>query len=143
VHQAEAINTVLGRRVVLWDNYPVNDYSSSGPGTERRLNLGPSEGLDPSLATAVQGVLANVQSPWPTNLITLTTLVDYLDRPARYDPESSWRDALDEVGGPDVVALTKLAENSRSSLIDHDESIVVRPLLERVRAALVEGRRDT
>ncbi|MGZ4759725.1 MAG: beta-N-acetylglucosaminidase domain-containing protein [Acidimicrobiales bacterium] len=141
VAQAVAIDSVLGRHVVLWDNYPVNDYSGTAAG-ERRLNLGPSEGLEPGLGNVVQGVLANVQSPWATNLITLATLVDYLDRPARYEPESSWRAALDEVGGSDVVALTKLAENSRSSLIDPDESIVVGPMLEQVRAALVDGRRD-
>lgn len=139
--QAAAIDAVLGRRVVLWDNFPVNDYSGTA-GDERRLNLGPSEGLDSDLGTAVQGVLANVQSPWATNTVPLATLADFLGHPGRYDPESSWREALEDEGGADVLALTKLAENSRSSLIDPTESIVVGPLLERVRAALLDGHRD-
>ena len=139
--QAAAIDAVLGRRVILWDNFPVNDYSGSA-GAERRLNLGPFEGLDDDLFTAVQGVVANVQSPWATNTVSLATLADFLNHPGRYDPESSWREALADEGGADVVALTKLAENSRSSLIDPTESIVVGPLLERVRVALIDGRRD-
>ncbi len=139
--QAAAIDAVLGRRVILWDNFPVNDYSGSA-GDERRLNLGPFEGLEKDLFTAVQGVVANVQSPWATNTISLATLSDFLTHPGRYNPESSWRDALADEGGAEVAALTKLAENSRSSLLDPTESIVVGPLLERVRAALVDGQRD-
>jgi hypothetical protein len=138
---AQTIREVLRRKVIVWANYPVNDYSGA-PGAERRLHLGPFKGLDPGLPSVVQGVLANVQSPWALNTVSLATLADYLDHPGGYDAEESWRAALAEVGGTDAAALTKLAENSRSSMIDPTESIVAGPLLDRVGSALAAGRRD-
>ena len=139
--QAQAIDAVLGRHVLVWDNFPVNDYSGWA-GAERRLNLGPFEGLDPHLAGAVKGVLANVQSPWATNKVPMATLADYVADPTHYQPETSWRAALAAEGGTDAAALTTFAENSRSSPFDATESPVVGPLLEQVRIALVAGRRD-
>ena len=141
VRQAQAIEAVLGRRVLVWDNYPVSDYSG-GPNAERRLNLGPFEGLDPNLATAVEGIVSNVQSPWATNTVPVATFASYVADPTHYQPEPAWRAALAAEGGTAAAALTKLAENSRSSLFDPIESIVVGPLLERVRLAFAAGQRD-
>ena len=125
--QAQAIDAVLGRHVLVWDNFPVNDYSGWA-GAERRLNLGPFEGLDPHLAGAVKGVLANVQSPWATNKVPMATLADYVADPTHYQPETSWRAALAAEGGTDAAALTTFAENSRSSPFDATESPVVGPV---------------
>jgi len=114
-------------RVAIWDNYPANDLAGNAVGATRRLFLGPYRGRAPDLNRAVSGVLVNVMNEAWANRIALGTVSDYLRDPARYDPEAAWRRSIADLAGGDPArtdALTVLAENSRSSMLDTTESPV-------------------
>jgi hyaluronoglucosaminidase len=76
----------IGRRLILWDNYPVNDLSMSG-----ELHIGPLQGRDPRLPRAVYGYLNNPLLQEELSLIPLSTCFDYAREPMGYRPEASWR----------------------------------------------------
>lgn len=88
----------LGRRVILWDNYPVNDLAMRG-----ELHIGPLRGRDPRLPEVVHGYFSNPMLQPTLSLLPLATCFDYAADPARYDPEESWRRAVAERFGADAL----------------------------------------
>jgi hyaluronoglucosaminidase len=75
----------IKRRLILWDNYPVNDLSMSG-----EMHLAPLTGRDPLLPQVVHGYLNNPLLQESLSFIPLATCFDYAAEPAAYDPEKSW-----------------------------------------------------
>jgi hyaluronoglucosaminidase len=73
------------RRLILWDNYPVNDLSMSG-----EMHISPLTGRDPRLPTLIYGYLNNPLLEENLSFIPLATCFDYAAEPAAYDPEKSW-----------------------------------------------------
>jgi hypothetical protein len=84
--------------LILWDNYPVNDLHMSD-----ELHLGPLTGRDPRLPEAVYGYLNNPLLQESLSLIPLATCFDYAAAPAAYDPEESWREAIEELFGKSAI----------------------------------------
>jgi hyaluronoglucosaminidase len=124
---AARFDAIVGRRALVWDNYPANDYAGGILGDPTNLFLGPVTGRGPDLAGRVAGIVANPMDEWAPSKIALATLADDLADPRAYDPESSWRRSLAEIGGRGADALAKLAENTRSSPLGQTESIVFEP----------------
>ena len=91
-----------GRPLVVWDNFPVNDSIA------RELFLGPYLGRDADLGEAADVVL-NLMSQPIAGLIAVATAAEYFADPAAYDPETAWRRALADVGGPGAAALEQFA----------------------------------
>ena len=81
----------LQRRLILWDNYPVNDLSMS-----MEMHLSPLTGRDPRLPEQVYGYLNNPLLQEELSFIALATCFDYAANPAAYSPEKSWRRAVEE-----------------------------------------------
>ncbi len=82
------------RRLVLWDNFPVNDFDPS------RLFLGPLTGRAGDLrGAALAGVLANPMIQAVPSRIALATVADWARDPAGYDPAASAHRALLRVAG--------------------------------------------
>jgi hypothetical protein len=90
---------VLHRPMLLWDNYPVNDFAPW------RLFLGPVRGRAPDLASSASGILSNPMNQAHASMIALATLADYARDPAGYDPAASWRTALHALYGDSAVRL--------------------------------------
>ena len=88
----------IDRRLILWDNYPVNDLSMSA-----EMHLGPLTGRDARLPEAVYGYLNNPLLQESLSFIPLATCFDYAACPARYNPEPSWRRAITERFGADAL----------------------------------------
>jgi hyaluronoglucosaminidase len=84
----------VGHRLLLWDNYPVNDLSMRD-----ELHLGPLQGRDPKLPRAVHGYLSNPLLQEKLSFIPLATCFDYAADPAHYDPELSWDRIVRELFG--------------------------------------------
>lgn len=83
VAQATRYKTLIKHRVILWDNYPVNDQLPT-------LDLGPSRGRDPELHAVLDGYMSNSMGyENEANRIPLLTIADYLSNPREYDPERS------------------------------------------------------
>ncbi|MEG8277496.1 beta-N-acetylglucosaminidase domain-containing protein [Streptomyces sp. AHA2] len=117
----------FGHALVTMDNYPVNDYA---PG---RLFLGPYQGREPAVATGSAGLLANAMQQPEASRIPLFTAADFAWNPRAYRPDRSWRAAITDLAGGDrrrEQALTALAGNDASSVLDAEESAYLRPLTE-------------
>jgi hypothetical protein len=83
VKAALSYRAAVGHRIVIWDNYPVNDRSGS-------LHLGPVTGREPRLADIAYGYMSNPHSPQnEINRIPLATCADFAFNPWEYDPARS------------------------------------------------------
>jgi hyaluronoglucosaminidase len=103
----EALNLAVMRfrdhELLIWDNYPVNDFDSE------RLFLGPLVGRDPGIAGGrCAGLIANAMVQAIPSKLALATVADWTRDPASYDPIASYERALREYGAEVVEALRKL-----------------------------------
>lgn len=92
---------LLGRPMLLWDNYPVNDYARWRP------FLGPLRGRASDLGSSVTGIVANPMNEAHASMIALATLADYARDPAGYDPDAAWRAALQSLYGDSAARLLR------------------------------------
>jgi hyaluronoglucosaminidase len=83
---AQKIARRVKHRLILWDNYPVNDLSMSD-----ELHIGPLQGRDSRLPQVVYGYLNNPLLQEELSFIPLATCFDYAANPAKYQPEATWR----------------------------------------------------
>ena len=73
---------VVKHEMILWDNYPVNDYHNT-------MNVAPLTGREAGISEVLYGMMAN---PMRDNLMTrlpLYTMADFMNNPYTYDPERS------------------------------------------------------
>jgi hypothetical protein len=85
---AETFRGIIKRRVILWDNYPVNDDYAT-------MNLGPVTGLDPDLGEVLDGYMCNPMCKQNgIDRIPLATCADYAYNPRAYDPLRSIGQAI-------------------------------------------------
>ncbi|MFI9616292.1 beta-N-acetylglucosaminidase domain-containing protein [Streptomyces sp. NPDC052023] len=122
-----AAREALRHPLVTMDNYPVNDYAQD------RLFLGPYTGREPAVATGSAALLANAMQQAEASRIPLFTAADFAWNPRAYHPQDSWQAALADLAGGDerrARALSALAGNDASSVLDGEESAYLRPLME-------------
>lgn len=86
----EGVRGRLGRPVLLWDNYPVND----GPRMSRRLHLRAFTGRSELPGAPLSGHGANPMNAALLSQIPLATLAMLYADPAGYEPERALRAAL-------------------------------------------------
>ncbi|MGN6730612.1 MAG: beta-N-acetylglucosaminidase domain-containing protein [Candidatus Binatia bacterium] len=89
----------LRHRLLLWDNYPVNDLSMAS-----ELHIGPLTGRDRRLPEIVHGYLNNPMLQPALSLVPLATCFDYAAKPCSYDPEASWRTVIKQRFGTEALA---------------------------------------
>jgi hypothetical protein len=109
--QAQATAAEFGHQIVVWDNYPVNDYQPT------RLFLGPLVGRSADLGTAVAGFTSNpMQEPAASSIPEFTT-ADYTWNPAAYDgaPDAAWAAGIDSYAGPAAAGLKVFADSNQST----------------------------
>jgi hypothetical protein len=109
--QAQQTAAEFGHQILVWDNYPVNDYQPT------RLFLGPLVGRSADLGQQVAGFTSNPMQEAAPSTIPLFTTADYTWNPAAYDsaPQAAWDAGLDAYGGPAARTLTVFAENNQST----------------------------
>ncbi|KLU63552.1 O-GlcNAcase NagJ precursor [Peptococcaceae bacterium CEB3] len=91
--QAAQVGKLLGRKPLIWDNYPVNDYTyvvKKAP----QLFMGPLENRSSGLSRQAAGLLANPMIQAEASKVALSTVGQYLINPAAYSPERAWDAAL-------------------------------------------------
>jgi len=86
------IHQLFPKRVILWDNYPVNDYDRS------RIFLGPFRGREARILRYLSGYLANPMNQPRLSLIPLSTLASWLRGKGGYQPTKAIRLALKRFG---------------------------------------------
>jgi len=123
-----------GHRLVIWDNYPVNDRTGT-------LHLGPVTGRDPDLDEVAYGYMSNPHSPQnEINRIPLLTCADYAYNPRAYDPDRSIGQAILQLADTPAqrTILKKLVELYPGDLICGSSSTAYNPFLERISALVKE-----
>jgi hyaluronoglucosaminidase len=94
----------LGRELLLWDNYPVNDFDRG------RLFLGPLRGRDPRLVEGrFAGIVANGMLQAAPSKLAFATLAEWARDPFAYEPVAAYERALADCGAEVVEALRRLA----------------------------------
>lgn len=85
---ASAYQKIVRHKLIIWDNYPVNDRHPV-------LHLGPVRGRDPKLSEIAEGYMSNPLSPQnDINRLPLFTCADYAYNPWAYDPGRSIGQAI-------------------------------------------------
>jgi len=137
--------TVVRRKPLLWDNYPVNDYfhsKESDPGF--RLNLGPFAGRDPKILDHLSGYLANPMNECEASKISLLTLREMLDSPSEYSPQQSMGRAIGRFFSESCVEeeMQILLEVAKATPFDPLEAENVRTLVRQAISSYrsIEGR---
>lgn len=101
--QLNAADKIYGRKLGVWWNYPVNDYM------QQKLALGPIEGLPSELPA----IFFNPMSAFELSKISLATAADFANDPSNYDPQTSWKRALDSQFGALSDEMIFFAEHSQ------------------------------
>ena len=107
--EAAQVSTVYGRKVFLWDNYPVNDYEQSAG----RLLLAPYAQREAGLSRYLNGIVANPMNQEAASEVAEFGAADFAWNDAGYVPERSWPQALARLAGGDpraTAALTVFAD---------------------------------
>jgi hyaluronoglucosaminidase len=104
VDQAGAAAAVFGRRTLVWDNTPVNDY----PPTEGRLILAPYDRRQRGLSAEVTGIVLNPMNQAAASKVQLIGAADFGWNDAAYDPVRAHRAAATYLAGasPDADPST-------------------------------------
>ncbi|HWD78779.1 MAG TPA: beta-N-acetylglucosaminidase domain-containing protein [Kribbella sp.] len=100
--QAAQAKAVFGHDILIWDNYPVNDYAAG------RLLLAPYTGREPAIADSVAGVISNPMNQAAVSKVALYSFAELSWNPAKYDAQASWLRALSERAGGDEATTAAL-----------------------------------
>ncbi|GAA0606530.1 hypothetical protein HPO96_01665 [Kribbella sandramycini] len=130
---AEASAAFGGRKLLIFDNYPVNDYAPNAQ------HLGPLVGRDAGLPQHATGFMINEMQEAEPSLIALGTASEYAWNPAAYDPQAAWTRVINELGGPVAAALRRYAEVHTGSALSSDSSAPLTPLVRSFVAAYRSG----
>jgi hyaluronoglucosaminidase len=123
--QAQAARQVFGHDILLWDNYPVNDYVAN------RLLMGPYNGRSSDLSQYLTGVTANPMVQEEASKLALYTAGAHFWNPIAYDrdPQAAWLAGIRTLGGKVWPALKVFADNNYSSVLNPQESPTLTPLI--------------
>ena len=102
--QADAASELFGRKVFVWDNYPVNDYGN----TAGRLLLAPYDKREAGLSEHLSGIVANpMNQPYASKVAVFGT-ADFTWNDRAYDARTSWPRAMSYLAGGDREATEAL-----------------------------------
>ncbi|MGW0707337.1 beta-N-acetylglucosaminidase domain-containing protein [Streptomyces sp. NPDC002643] len=128
--QVKQAREVYGHPILIWDNYPVNDYVTS------RLLLGPYTGRETGVASAATGVTANPMVQGQASRLALFTSATYLWNPKAYDPRAAFLASVRDLAGAKASQWLRIfAENNYSSQLDATESPTLTRLIADFREA--------
>jgi hypothetical protein len=106
---AREAQELLGRKPVLWLNYPCNDF------VHQKLHLAPFCPSGDPVWRHLAGVVVNPMVQQATSAVLLRAIGEYLAAPAGYAPDTALRTAIHAtVGADDAPALERIfAEYAR------------------------------
>jgi len=119
VSDFEKSNAIYGRKMLLWWNYPVNDYVEGCLFTDGVKNL------HSNLKNAVSGFLSNPMNQAEASKIPLFTLADYLWNPSKYVYKDSFKAALTTLHPNTYESVQKICENSYANNLNGETDSVV------------------
>ncbi len=105
VPDAKAATKAFGRKTLLWDNYPVNDYASSAG----RLLMAPYARREAGLSGELSGIVSNPMNQEVPSRVAVMGLNAFAWNDKDYDAERTWHAAARDLGdGDDRVTAALL-----------------------------------
>jgi hyaluronoglucosaminidase len=89
IPQAQQAGAIWGRKPMLWDNFPVDDF----PGSVGRLLLGPYAQRQPGLDGQLTGDVVNPMNQAAASEVAETGAADFSWNDAAFDPQRAWQAA--------------------------------------------------
>lgn len=121
--QADQVRQLLGRKPLVWDNYPVNDYTYAVKKAPQ-LFMGPLINRSADLSSYTSGMLANPMLQPEASKVALYTISQYLYNPSTYEPFQAWDEALQSMSGiGDALAFRKFCQYSNKSTLNTSDNI--------------------
>lgn len=96
---AEAVAESWGRKVFVWDNYPVNDFSD----TTGRLLLAPYDKREAGLSNHLQGLVSNPMNQSAASKIAITGMADFAWKDTDYDAQRTWAWAFEQLSDDEAT----------------------------------------
>lgn len=110
LEDAEKVNSLYGRKMILWWNYPVTDYKVD------KLALGPIYNLGNDLATKIGGFIINPMEFAEASKISIHTGADYAWNTEAYNYDKAWDNAIADVVGEDLKESFKVFADHSTKL---------------------------
>ncbi len=104
IADAKTATKAFGRKTLLWDNYPVNDYAQ----TTGRLLLAPYARREAGLASELTGILSNPMNQEAPSRVAVTGVAAFGWNDKDYDADRTWQFAARELAGGDPRATAAL-----------------------------------
>jgi hyaluronoglucosaminidase len=104
LRDAKGAAKAFGRKALLWDNYPVNDYTES----TGRLLLAPYAGRAAGLADELSGILANPMNQEAPSRVAITGSAAFAWNDRDADPQQSLMFAARMLAGDDSATADAL-----------------------------------
>ena len=102
--QADAVSKLFGRKVFLWDNYPVNDFGN----TSGRLLLAPYDKREAGLSDHLTGIVANPMNEAYASDVAVFGTADFTWNDTAYDATKDWKQAMSYLAGGHPAATAAL-----------------------------------
>ncbi|MET4898244.1 beta-N-acetylglucosaminidase domain-containing protein [Sphingomonadaceae bacterium jetA1] len=143
IPDAQAAAKAFGRKTLLWDNYPVNDYASSAG----RLLVAPYVRRESGLSGELTGILSNPMNQEAPSRVAVAGIASFAWNDKEYDAQRIWYAATRDLAGGDAqaaAALLTLFDTQHlaptfGSQPWQEQAPRLRALLTGVREALAEG----
>ncbi|MEG8041293.1 beta-N-acetylglucosaminidase domain-containing protein [Sphingomonas sp. LR59] len=104
IPDAKAATKAFGRKTLLWDNYPVNDYAQ----TTGRLLMAPYARREAGLSGELTGILSNPMNQEAPSRPAVTGVAAFGWNDTAYDAERTWHFSARELAGGDERATAAL-----------------------------------
>jgi len=143
VPDAKAATKAFGRKTLLWDNYPVNDYASSAG----RLLLAPYAKREAGLSGELTGILSNPMNQEAPSRVAVAGVLAFGWNDKGYDADRTWHFAARDLAGNDARATAALLELFDTQHLAptfgsqpwQEQAPRLKALLDHVREALAHG----
>ncbi|WP_425597464.1 beta-N-acetylglucosaminidase domain-containing protein [Streptomyces tendae] len=102
--EADRVSTLFGRKVFVWDNYPVNDFGN----TSGRLLLAPYDKREAGLSEHLSGIVANPMNQPYASKVAVFGAADFSWNDRAYDADTNWPRAMSYLAGGERAATDAL-----------------------------------
>jgi hyaluronoglucosaminidase len=146
VRDAKAATKAFGRKTLLWDNYPVNDYGESAG----RLLMAPYTRREAGLSQELSGILSNPMNQEAPSRVAVTGVAAFAWNDKAYDAERIWHASARELAGGDertTKALLSFFDTQRlaptfGSQPWQEQSPQLKAMLDKLREVIANGDAD-
>ncbi|MET0550293.1 MAG: beta-N-acetylglucosaminidase domain-containing protein [Xanthomonas sp.] len=104
VSDAKNATKAFGRKTLLWDNYPVNDFAE----TAGRLLLAPYDRRQAGLSAELSGIVANPMNQEVASRPAVAGVLAFAWNDRGYDAQRTWRAAARDLAGGDAQVADAL-----------------------------------